>query len=74
MSHSCYDIGYGILCIPRSLKDRAVSSGNLSGYEAPVPVKYVLTHGYERFDDYLIVDVLYDPEFGVTVDDEYTEY
>ncbi|MCY9746371.1 hypothetical protein [Paenibacillus larvae] len=48
--------------------------GNPDSYELPIPVKYVLQHGYRKDGDYLIVNAAYDPNTGLMVDEDYTEY
>ena len=44
----CYytDCGHSINAIPECLLQEAIDSGELSDYEAAVPVKYVLEKGY----------------------------
>lgn len=74
--YHCYlvDGGHCILCIPKSLYAEAKSSNDYDGYECPIPVKYVLEHGYQKRGDYLIVDVSYSQETGAEVEDKYFEY
>lgn len=68
------DAGHCIQCVPRVFLADAQRKNDMDGYETPVPAKYVLEKGYERYGDYLIADVPYDPELGVVVDDRYSVF
>ena len=73
----CYylsDQGYVLTVIPEMLLKEHFGDMELWNYEVPVPVKYVLEHGYHVFEDYIAVDVPYDDEIGVYIDDGYNEY
>lgn len=66
------DSGHSIMCIPECLRADAVS--NPDNYEVPVQTKYVLTHPYTIENGYIYIDAPYDPEYGLTVPEEYDEY
>lgn len=68
------DAGRSILAIPELLLERAEADGNFDLYEVPIPVKYVLEKGYRIYNGYVIVDVAYDHNLGVTVPEEYSEW
>lgn len=70
----CYwiaDSGYCIMAIPEAVDD-VPDHPWLS--ELPIPVKYVLEKGYFMMDGYVIVDAPYDKDWGLMIDDKYTEY
>ena len=64
------DGGHSIMRVP----DEAIKSGAPWRYEAPVPVKYVLSCPREILDGYVYIDVTYDPMLGVTVNEGYYEF
>ena len=68
------DSGHSLMCIPAKVEKDAFDSSEPWGYELPLPVKYVLEKGYEKRDDYLIVDVPYDENIGAVVYDRYYEF
>ena len=69
----CYwfaDSGYCILGVPKCFENE----GAMWDYEVPIPAKYVLEKGWKKYGDYIIVDVPYDDETGLVVDEKYDEY
>ncbi|MCK9324469.1 MAG: hypothetical protein M0P69_03140 [Bacteroidales bacterium] len=66
------DGGHAIMCVLEL--HLAEASGQMDGYEVPVPVKYVLEKGYRFVGGYVIVEADYDSEIGLTVDDKYSEF
>lgn len=83
------DCGHCIMGIPNVLRENTMnflkkldkpvlwdqlSTDDVYDYEVPVPVKYVLTHGFKVMDGYVWLDVPYDETFGADVDEEYEEY
>ncbi len=66
------DSGHSLCAIPLSLLEDARAEP--WQFEVPIPVKYVLEKGYTFFCDYIVVDVPYDEELGVVVDEKYEEY
>lgn len=65
------DSGNIIMAIPECLLEKAEESGNLCGYEAAIPCSYVIEKGYRFHKGHVVVDVPYDPVYGVDVPDEY---
>lgn len=73
----CYwlpDSGYNIMAIPESVLKEHFGDMDLWRHECPMPVKYVLEKGYKWFEGYLVVDAPYSHDFGLIVDDKYTEF
>jgi len=73
----CYiaDGGHSILVVPKPFLSRAIEEG-CDMFETPLPVKYVLTSGWERIPgtDSVCVDVEYSDELGALVPDGYEEF
>jgi len=67
------DSGHSIMCVLETHLGEAQKS-NMDDYEVPVPVKYVVEKGYRFVDQYIVVDAEYDNNFGLMVDDRYSEY
>lgn len=67
------DAGHSIVCVLEKHIEEALAEG-MSLYQVPVPVKYVLEHGYRVEQGYIIVDAPYDEFLGLVVDEKYTEY
>ena len=69
------DAGHCVLAVPRALLPEALR-GDVTMYELPLPVKYVLAMGWEAIDgtDSIAVDVSYDPMLGASVPDGYEEF
>lgn len=67
------DAGHSIVCVLEKHIEEALAEG-MSLYQVPVPVKYVLEHGYRVEQGYIIVDAPYDDFLGLVVDEKYTEY
>jgi ketosteroid isomerase-like protein len=67
------DSGHCIMCVLECHLAKAKKSG-MDGYELPVPVKYVLVHGWRKEGDYIIVDAPYRLPFGLQVDVKYYEF
>ena len=73
----CYwlaDAGYSIMAIPEVFIKEHFGSMELWQYECPVPVRYVLEKGYKFFEEYVVVDVSYNDEWGLEVDEAYVDY
>lgn len=68
------DSGHCLCCVPEESTKEHPDSNEWDNYEIPAPVKYVLENGYRIFNEYLIVDAPYDPEIGLNVPEEYSEY
>jgi hypothetical protein len=66
------DCGHSIMCVLEC--HLSETNGNYDDYELPVPVKYVLEKGYRIQNGYVIVDAEYNEEYGLMVDDQYTEW
>ena len=65
--------GHVIMAVPRCLLKIAKADGDLDMYECPFPVKYVLEKGFELYDNHVICDAEYDPDFGLIIDEKWTE-
>ena len=73
----CYwlaDAGYCIMAIPEVLLKEHFGEFDLWQYEVPVPAKYVLEHGWHKFEEYIATDIPYNSEIGLVFDDKYTEF
>lgn len=73
------DSGHSIMAVPKSLYVKAKEmNGNLYDYEVTLPVRYVLEKGYSIVNDngenHVIVDVIYNEEYGAIVDSEYDDF
>jgi hypothetical protein len=69
------DTGHSIMGIAKMLLDSTQFSGaELWELEAAIPVKYVLTHSFTLYHGHIVIDVPYDKNFGIDVDDKYFEY
>lgn len=67
------DSGHCIMAIPEQfLKD--AQTGSMSDYEIPIPARYVIEKGYEIIDGFAVVDVPYDDNLGVIIDESYTDW
>jgi len=66
------DSGHVIMCVPNQFKNQA--NGNFDDYEVGVPVKYVLSHTYKIENGYIFIDVLYNKDLGIVVDEKYDEF
>lgn len=60
-----------IMAIPKSLLDEI--KGDMDEYECPIPVKYVLEHGYIMKENHVIVEALYNLDTGLSIDESYYE-
>lgn len=67
------ETGHVIMAIPDVLLKEIKSVQDMSNYECPVPIKYVLYKGYRLLHNHVIVDVPYG-EFGLEIDESYYEY
>jgi hypothetical protein len=67
------DCGHNIICILKKHYDE-IAESNMDKWEVPVPVRYVIEHGYEIIGDYVIVDAEYDSSIGLLVDRKYDEF
>ena len=67
------DAGHVIMSVIGKYIDEARASG-YDGYEAALPVKYVLEKGYAMENGYCVVDVEYSENAGAVVGSEYYEY
>ncbi|MNW57380.1 hypothetical protein D3C74_351780 [compost metagenome] len=69
------DNGHSLMAIPNTLLvEYNNSTDELWQLEVPIPVKYVLEHVYYMYEGYIIVDILYNHEFGIEVPEGYEEY
>lgn len=66
------DTGHVIMCVPSCFKKQAI--GNFDDYEVGIPVKYVLSHSYKIENGYIFIDVLYNKDLGIVVDEKYYEF
>lgn len=67
------DQGHCVMCVLEChLREARIL--NWDDYELPVPVKYILEKGYHKQGDYIIVNVPYDPNIGMVVDEKYYEF
>lgn len=66
------DCGHCIMGIPKVYWE--ISKEDPYSYEAPVPVKYVLENGYKEREGFLLIDIDYNSEIGLVVDEEYYTY
>lgn len=67
--------GFIVMAIPSTLFDYAKENNikNLIDYECAIPCKYVLEKGYKRVDEHIIVNVPYNSDYGIDVDELYYE-
>lgn len=73
----CYhlsDSGYVIMAVVKSLIDDMGDRWEPWELEVGIPVRYVLEKGWEKYEDYIIVDAPYDHNLGLVVDEKYSEY
>lgn len=69
------DNGHSVMSIAKSLLDNTqFGDVELWELEAAVPVKYILTNGYQLYHGHLVVDIEYDMVFGIDVPEEYIEF
>lgn len=68
------DNGNVIMCVPETLLSYADKAGRYSDYMAQIPVRYVLDKGYRVHNRVIVINVPYDPIFGVDIDGSYYDY
>lgn len=67
------ETGHVIMAIPECLLEEGEKNGDLDMFECPFPVRYILEKGYRIYKNHVICDGIYDPIFGLTIDDRWYE-
>ena len=65
--------GHVIMAIPSSLLHNAEETQNYYQYEYPFPVRYVLAHGYQLLNGFLVCEGEYDRNKGVLIPKQWFE-
>lgn len=67
------DSGHCIMCVLETHLQEAKNT-SMDFYEIPVPVRYVAEKGYSFIDEYVVVEAEYNSNFGLNIDDKYSEF
>lgn len=65
--------GHVIMAIPSNLIHNAVETGDYYRFERPFPVRFVLAHGYETINGFLVCEAEYTNYNGLIIPKEWYE-